>query len=103
MSIERDLLKECLHTCMCHHDYAIKKKILAELAKPEPEPDAYLTVDSTGKHHVHLGKMSDSTMQDWNIKYQYKLNISPPAHEPLPGQAIVECLPDLLKPIFFWT
>lgn len=53
----------------------------------EPDCDAYLTIDSTGKHHVHLGKMSDSTMQDWNITSQHKLFKSPP-RKPLSDEEI---------------
>jgi hypothetical protein len=73
-------------------DIEVLNAIYIELSKPEPEPDAYLTVDSTGRFHVHLGKMSDSTMKDWNIKYQYKLNIAPPTRKSLSDDEIADKL-----------
>ena len=79
-----ELLKDCLYYLEDCKDLGISglteiiEKLNKELEKPEFDADAYLTIDSTGKPHVHIGKMSDSTMKDWNITYQYKLYKSPP-------------------------
>jgi hypothetical protein len=86
MSIERELLKECLHTCMCHNDYAIKKKILAELAKTEPEP--------VGFFNGHFWCLGDKRMLIQVTCYEglpksgAKLYSSPPARKQLSNAEI---------------
>lgn len=98
--MSRELLEECKQAILANLQkwqykdevalYNILQKIETELANPDPDADAYLTIDSAGKHHVHIGKMQDSTMKDWNIIAQYKLYTSPPPHKPLSNDEIID-------------
>lgn len=54
---------------------------LDELKKPVPEPVAWLTIDSINNHHVHLVKMTEKTIAEWNIKQQLPLYTNPPAQQ----------------------
>jgi hypothetical protein len=74
--------------------------IEAELAKPKPEPNAFVPI-----HPVH-GPLWANCSPEINENFPKNYSVmevytQPQSHELLPGQAIVECLPELLKPIFF--
>jgi hypothetical protein len=103
MSTERELLKRSLRFMQvvgCSNDDICQlcDEIEAELAKPDPEPvgvfNGHFWLEGNGK------LCFQATCFGALPHVGTKLYTSPPARKSLPGQAIVECVPQKLKPIF---